>query len=212
MTAKATIEFTESDDPITQPVSKFGGQPVWIDDPQWPLSKETGNQMRFICQIALDETLFPGSAGKVAYLFMTEEEDGSFVDSTYEPDGGENAIIIQPGKSSSACCDQAEGPTLYRMVEKEGFDLLQQVPCEFSINPIPGIDTEVSDDGLDENKVGGLPVFMQGEEYPSGGPWRLLLQLDSCNVPFYVNFGDAGVGYAFVNESGSEAKFLWQCG
>ena len=158
MTAKATIEFTESDDPITQPVSKFGGQPVWIDDPQWPLSKETGNQMRFICQIALDETLFPGSAGKVAYLFMTEEEDGSFVDSTYEPDGGENAIIIQPGKSSSACCDQAEGPTLYRMVEKEGFDLLQQVPCEFSINPTPGIDTEVSDDGLDENKVGGLPI------------------------------------------------------
>jgi hypothetical protein len=53
---------------------------------------------------------------------------------------------------------------------------------------------------------------MQGDEFPFGGACRLLLQLDSCTVPFSINFGDAGVGYAFLNESGDQAKFLWQCG
>lgn len=41
--------------------------------------------------------------------------------------------------------------------------------------------------------------------------WLLVLQLDSCNVPFDINFGDAGVGYAFVTADGSEGRFLWQC-
>jgi hypothetical protein len=65
---------------------------------------------------------------------------------------------------------------------------------------------------LDENKIGGTPVFMQGDEFPFGGASRLLLQLDSCTVPFSINFGDARVGYAFLNASGDQAKFLWQCG
>lgn len=65
---------------------------------------------------------------------------------------------------------------------------------------------------LDENKLGGTPVFMQGDEFPFKGNCRLLLQLDSCSVPFYINFGDAGVGYAFLNDKADQAKFLWQCG
>ena len=37
------------------------------------------------------------------------------------------------------------------------------------------------------------------------------LQLDSTLVPFYINFGDAGVGYVFVNIDYTVGKFLWQC-
>ena len=211
MTKKATIEFVEADSPITERVTKFGGQPVWVDQPQWPLSRETGNPMRFICQIALDDSLFPDVKGQMAYLFMTEEEDDQFVDGTYEPDGGENAVIVQPGSTQCKVTDQATGPTLFRMVKKEGFDRLQREPCEFATNLIEGIDVEAVDDGFEENKVGGIPVFFQGEEYPSGGPWLFLLQLDSTSVPFYVNFGDAGVGYAFLHENGDHGKFHWQC-
>jgi uncharacterized protein YwqG len=61
------------------------------------------------------------------------------------------------------------------------------------------------------NKVGGTPGFIQGDQFPDGGPWKLLLQLDSDDVPFYVNFGDAGVGYAYISEDGRKGKFLWQC-
>jgi hypothetical protein len=60
--------------------------------------------------------------------------------------------------------------------------------------------------------VCGTPVFMQGDEFPFPGRFRLLVQLDSCSVPFSINFGEAGVGYAFLNEAGDQAKFLWQCG
>src|SRR5437899_9589820 len=38
-----------------------------------------------------------------------------------------------------------------------------------------------------ENKVGGNPAFLQGPQYPENSNWRLLLQMDSANVPFYVN-------------------------
>jgi uncharacterized protein YwqG len=89
MAKKATIEFVEAASPITKPVTKFGGQPVWLEEPQWPIGRETGNPMRFICQIALDENVFPSATGRMAYLFMTDEEDGEFVDGTYEPEGGE---------------------------------------------------------------------------------------------------------------------------
>jgi len=64
---------------------------------------------------------------------------------------------------------------------------------------------------LQGNKLGGTPGFMQGDEFPSQAPCQLLLQLDSTSVPFYINFGDAGIGYAFISEDGCLGKFLWQC-
>lgn len=97
MPKKHRIEFHEASSPIADFVTKFGGQPTWVSEPQWPLSRETGNPMRFIRQIKLTNELFPNTTAQMAYLFMTDEENGEFVDGTYEPDGGENAVILQPG-------------------------------------------------------------------------------------------------------------------
>ena len=47
MKKKYEIEFVESPDPINEAVTKFGGEPVWIGEPQWPLSRTTGNPMQF---------------------------------------------------------------------------------------------------------------------------------------------------------------------
>lgn len=66
-------------------------------------------------------------------------------------------------------------------------------------------------DSLGGNKLGGTPGFLQNDELPFPEPWHLLLQLDSTQVPFWINFGDAGIGYAFINGNGTEGKFLWQC-
>ena len=53
---------------------------------------------------------------------------------------------------------------------------------------------------------------LQYDEYPyDDKTWELLIQLDSANVPFNINFGDAGVGYGFISPDGTKAKFLWQC-
>jgi uncharacterized protein YwqG len=65
---------------------------------------------------------------------------------------------------------------------------------------------------VEGNKIGGTPGFLQGDEFPASSNWYLLLQLDSVKVPFEINFGDAGIGYAFLATDGQSAKFLWQCG
>ena len=201
------IEFQEASSPVSGLVTKFGGQPEWVGAPEWPLSRETGEPMRFICQIKLSKSLFGHVQAEMAYLFMTDEE-GNFVDGTYEPDGGENAVILQPGKTARPTSPLVEGPSLYRMVQKPGAKLLIPETCSFSVNLV---ECEDLHDDIKKNKVGGRPVFLQGEELPFEGQSRLLLQLDCCSVPFYVNFGDAGVGYAFLNAAGDQAKFLWQC-
>jgi uncharacterized protein YwqG len=225
MPIRSTLEFTPAAAPVAGLVTKFGGQPNWIAEPQWPLSRATGNPMRFIAQIALEEALFPGASGRMAYLFMTDEED--YVDGTWEPDGGENAVVIQPGKVGAAVAALASGPTLYEMVEVKRKKPLEPQPREYTVRLTRGDDplfqpesqrAHFSDEewdayanALDGNKIGGTPIFLQDDEFPSPGDWRLLLQLDSTRVPFFVNFGDAGVAYAFLSMDGSEGKLLWQC-
>ena len=65
MVKRRSIEFVKTDKPITELVTKFGGQPVWLGKPEWPLSKSTGNPMRFICQIAIDQTRFSPVAAQM---------------------------------------------------------------------------------------------------------------------------------------------------
>lgn len=189
-------DFIPVNEKIDKPITKFGGQPNWCVELNWPLSRETGNPMRFICQILLDNRLFPDGENKVAYIFMTDEED--FVNGTWEPDSGENAVIIQSFSNTSqhnTVKDSLVGPTLEAEYE---------VKCSF---------VQENPEGSEEygNKIGGEPDFIQGEEYPDGEGWQLLLQLDSTETPFEINFGDAGIGYAFINKDCTEGKFLWQC-
>ncbi|GER89710.1 hypothetical protein KDW_38720 [Dictyobacter vulcani] len=161
----------------------------------------------------------------MAYLFLTDDEE-IFVDNTFDPEGGENAVIIQPGICEIPTQPLATGPTLYKMVNAPSGMTLIPVSCEFTVAVSPGEDPDVivedehahaTDEAWkaftaqgEEIKIGGTPAFVQGPEFPEGTNWQLLLQLDSANLPFYVNFGDAGVGYAFLSEDGTRGKFLWQ--
>lgn len=214
MVKKRTLRFIEVTSPITQPVTKFGGQPVWLEAPQWPISRSTGEPMRFLCQIALDEEIFGELAGRMTYLFISDGP--TFVDNTYDPEGGENALIIQPGGTyAEATLALATGPALEKWVTDAAIQRRAPFPAEYAVDLISGDDPDVypddSFDTMEENKVGGVPAFLQGDEIPTGGPWRLLLQLDSGDVPFEVNFGDAGIGYGFISDDGLTGKFLWQC-
>lgn len=183
----APLEFVSADGPVCEPVTKIGGQPGWLEEPQWPLSRGTGEPMQFLGQFALD-------GGRLAYLFMSGDGDNS-VGATWEPEGGENALVIQPGgriPNFVTVRAQAEGPTV-------GTDHLPQTgepggksrPCQFLGGP------------------GVEPVWLQEDEQPGEG-WQLVVQLTD-GLPVYVNFGDAGFGYAFVSPDGKEGRFLWQC-
>lgn len=225
MPKRGSLEFIEVSSPITELVTKFGGQPVWYSTPQWPISRSTGKPMRFICQIALDPELFGKCESRMAYLFMTDEE-GVNAD-TWEPEGGENAVIVQPGETLPRVKPLTQGPSLYEMVIG-----LEQVryrrPCEFAVRIRVATETEfVSEElarDMDEDerekyyeavrgsKIGGAPAFIQSDEFPGDEYHTLLLQLEDGDLPFSVNFGDAGVGYAFLSDDRKSAEFLWQCG
>ena len=224
MQKKYSIEFVEAKKPISECVTKFGGQPNWISKPEWPVSKAANEPMRFIGQIALDAEIVGHTSAKMAYLFMTDDPD---VDGTWEPDGGENALIIQPGQNEARTEPLTKGPTLFKM-EKRFFGAVNlPKTLEYEVRLIPGEDPEwITEDDrtrlteekfaaynetLTGNKLGGTPGFLQADEFPEGDGWRLVLQLDSTRTPFWVNFGDAGVGYAFISQDGTRGKFLWQC-
>ncbi len=192
METKNILNFVKFD-PSDTPKTKFGGQPDWVETPQWPISTELKGPMRFIAQIEVGD-VFPDHKGKVAYIFMTEDDD-EYIDGTWEPDGGENAVIIQPsGEYSSSIQTLDSGPS------RE----------EFGVEVVV---TEIEEDDLGGSRIGGMPEFMQGEEYPEPKEnWKFLAQLDSCSLPFEINFGDAGIAYVFLNKSATKGKFLWQCG
>ena len=183
------VKFEAGDSPKT----KFGGQPDWLEKPQWPISPELEGPMRFIAQIALGD-VFPEHKGKVAYIFMTEDDE-EYIDGTWEPDGGENAVIVQPSAGYSSNAEElSSGPSR----------------DEFGVEIIK---TEIEDDELEGCRLGGAPEFLQGDEFPEPkDEWQLLAQIDSCSLPFEVNFGDAGIACVFINRSATAGKFLWQCG
>jgi hypothetical protein len=226
MKKKLSISFQSVDTPITEPVTKFGGMPVWVSEPQWPISRQSGQPMTFICQIVIEPKIFGEMQGRMAYLFMTGDEVR--IDRTWDPDAGENAVIIQPGSAHIETKQLVNGPTLRKEVERDDGSFLNWAPAEFAVGLVEGEDPDFIDESdgykmdeeeyekycesLEGNKVGGTPGFIQYPEFPFGKSSKLLLQLNSATVPFYINFGDAGIGYAFISEDGTKGKFLWQCG
>ena len=225
MAQAAKIELSKVEEPIKAPVTKFGGQPCWLEAPQWPVSRSLGTAMDFICQIALADV--PGlppdlsASGRIAYLFMTSSLDGKVVPS-WDPGSGENAVIIQPGgRMVVATMNQAvnlpfrvfpegavrltrqEEPELYSLEAKRLGVVSSDVYAPKGDNTLYEL--------LDANKLGGVPCFIQHVEYPpDGGPWLFLLQLHEYNGLMEPNFG-SGQAHAFISEDGREGRLLWQC-
>ncbi|CAM3344295.1 hypothetical protein [Stackebrandtia soli] len=178
------LNLTIAEEPITAATTKIGGQPNWVDTPQWPTSKESGELMEFIGQFRL-----PSDETRMAYLFMTGEGNPT----SWESEAGENALIVQgPGSRLPAfltVTDDAKGPTV-------GPD----VTVRLSEQP----------DSHGLNYMGGRPAWIQSDETP-GDDWIFLFQLADGDTGYSVNFGDAGIGYGFVKSDLSEGRFLWQC-
>lgn len=215
MIKKYTIEFVEEKKKVEKPVTKFGGQPVWIDKAQWPI-EENGKPMRFICQIELYPEIFDNSKFKMAYLFVSKEWNNY-------------VLICQPSDIKILTKEKVDGPSICKMVKKRESDIfLSSQKCEFTANLTLGEDYNfvhqepyfvgdelVFEDSpedygevLNGNKIGGTPLFMNCDDLPEEDSWKLLLQLDATTVPFELNFGDAGMGYFFINMKDGSLNFI----
>ncbi len=232
MPKKYSISYHEARAPITAPVTKFGGRPVWLEEPRWPVSRLYGTPMQFICQITLSPALFDDLPTRMAYLFLTDWDYESVFPNTMEPDGGENALILQPGGTwTGPSLPLSEGPSLYRRTHRNG--RWEQTPCEFAAelrlgdDPDAGTWDEVDPDNkeawdayfkaLREDKIGGAPVPTNNNAQQLAAliaEWRLLLQLNAKDNegngdPFFLNLSYDGVGYAFISRDGHDSTFFW---
>lgn len=223
MAKRFSIEFVPCSEPERLSV-RFGGEPYGLPALLWPISRQTKEPMQFICQIPLEPDLFPGTAGSVAYLFMTSGGDG---EDTWDPNSGENALLLVPRDRLTDSLTGCDAPRLSRMVKRWWSKKLLPESCIYSakltlgedptfvpearLMDMPEDQARAYRESLCGNKVGGTPGFLQSDELPIPEPWYLLLQLDSARVPFWINFGDAGIGYAFINRAGTQGRFLWQC-
>lgn len=226
MPLKSKLKFEQVKEPIAECISKFGGQPNWISEPEWPLDSQKNEKMLFVGQIELNDKLFSDTTGKMAYIFIDGDEEGQ---GTWEPEGGLNAVIIQPGDNKTKTVADSTGPACpvndYPVdceVDKDGlvefkvlYDLLEEPEylSEEQIGTLIDNDEEAYDayaEKMEISKIGGNPFFIQSEEIPIEGDWKFLCQLHEEHLPIWVNFG-TGVAYVFIDEKGTFGKLLWQC-
>ncbi|GAA3198387.1 hypothetical protein ACFO1B_01960 [Dactylosporangium siamense] len=223
------LTFRPATAPIDAPVAKLGGRPFWLDEPLWPVSAESGLPMTFVGQFPL-----PGPAPRMSYLFITQ--DDASMAPTFEPEAGENALLVQPGGRVPAFVTglrQPTGPSLWR----RGATWTDRVPVELHVDarPFTGaslslyhreIDTQeaalrgdTADDGsgnglLRRSYAGGKPLFWQPWTTVIDPAWQFFFQLDGaegCDEDAYaLNFG-GGTGYALLSEDQREGRFFWDC-
>ena len=216
------LAFREAIRPDVNPVTRFGGQPAWLEEPVTPLSRRTGKPMTFICQIEIPADWHTKGPARMAYVFMTGGGFDYDAVETWNPDEGETAVIVQKALAAPPAAEPYPD-TLKCWEEVDG--RRTEVPHEYAVDQTPVEEPAyLSMDALDElddaqrdaiceawsgNKIGGCPTWVQYEEFPYQD-WHLLLQLEDGTYPFNLNLG-TGVGYVFLDAACTEGKLLWQC-
>lgn len=150
MPKRFTIDLECVDAAIAEPATKFGGQPVWIDAPTWPVSRALQIPMTFVCQVALSlEVGGTQLSGKMAYFFVTDGSDarGSYVSGGCLNDG-ESAVVVQPGQPTPCMpvIPAVSGPSIHYFDELGPRDrrgkLTRRIYPEYRVIQTPGEDPE----------------------------------------------------------------------
>ncbi|OJJ20917.1 hypothetical protein BKI52_10070 [marine bacterium AO1-C] len=228
MFPKQNFKLKESSTSITKPVTKFGGQPIWINTPQWPLYTYSTKpqKMLFMGQIVLDVALFSGSEEMIAYIFFWEEG---------EPLSEEQMVIVLQTQNDShlnkplssdldiiAFEEDITGPTVFELdakhqkMLKEYQVLLEPLQMEDKLSLGKHLKYTWNDDPphysfidtkLGGNKIGGQPVFFS-TTYPkpyNPDEWYLLLQMmpkkENCySFPFFIGVYPLSIIQIFVSK------------
>jgi hypothetical protein len=238
MPLKTQFQIVESPVEILQPITKFGGQPVWIAEPRWPLDPETGEQMLFLGQILLNPEIFANSDRTMVYLFFSETSEPIYNEAT--------ATVIQTSEITYTSDDskiefvsQATGSAIYELDEnrqpvyKEYIALLNPAEYEdsiplqerYTINDLDyGTGFQFAKPELAGNKIGGQPLYIEvldtPPEYFNSNEWLLLLQLAPTQgywnnlqpnfYPFHLELGEFAILTVFISQDYTEAQFYIQ--
>jgi len=190
------------------PPPKFLGQPDWRDEPAWPLSP-SGDPMMFYGQLPLPDA-------RTAYIFLARDGDQE-----WEPLGGDNAVVVQPGNLCDApTVALSHGPQEQTWSPPSGFRSRTRLlphPERF-VDLVPALDPVIwesldesaweADDASTWDKLGGTPRWLQGEESPPGDGWAFVAQFGAESLA--SERGDGAICYLWQHADG-RAAFGWQC-
>ncbi|MFE2262030.1 hypothetical protein [Streptomyces griseosporeus] len=214
--------------PVNEPVSKFGGQPVWLEEAAWPVHPESGEPLVFIGQFRV-----PGDEVRLAYLFLHEDDR---VMGMY-PDSGEAVVLLQPGGRVPPFAVIGLPGTKGRSLWRWGDDGETEIPVEWLVDWEPmapeadaaanchaewwrymrheGPPVDLPEDDEPEDFLGGTAVLPNGRAWGlEDGCWQFLCQFadrgEEPEDPFFLNFG-YGSGFVFVSPDRREGRFLGDC-
>ncbi|MCA9215518.1 MAG: hypothetical protein KDB27_20780 [Planctomycetales bacterium] len=167
--------------------------------------------MQFIAQVRLADSDDPevSSLSGILLLFACQNQPGMCDD--WDADSGANAaLLVAPG-------DEPITAPLNGVTKLDLETFLSLEPYDSSLSQAFDDDNYVAavdGDGNVLGKIGGGPVWKQGDETPScecGQPMRFVALLEERGESG-VNFGGGGCGFAFIcTRCNDKAKFLWQC-
>ncbi|MEO6532865.1 MAG: HEAT repeat domain-containing protein [Pseudolysinimonas sp.] len=183
------------------PPAKFFGVPEWREAPSWPVGGD-GQLLMFYGQLSIDDQ-------RTAYLFTAGPDE-------WQALGPGSAMVIQPGgECHLPTVDRDIGPRSFDW-ETEGSRFIRRsrrLPRDeryvvWSDGADPAEyppEAEITTEGW--NKVGGTPVWLQGDDTP-GPEWGYVLQVDAGLTG--CDRGDGAIFYGWINDAGQGA-LGWQC-
>ncbi|MGW1071128.1 hypothetical protein ACWD4F_42360 [Streptomyces aureus] len=86
------MTFRPVEEPAVEPIGKLGGEPVWLDEPCWPVHPGSAEPLDFIGQFPIPGE--PGEERRWAYLFLSFDD---YETGGTDPKDGEAVLLIQPG-------------------------------------------------------------------------------------------------------------------
>jgi hypothetical protein len=193
-----SLELRQAPLPVREAITKFGGQPVWLDKPTWPLAAD-GGPMTFMAQFRVPDV------DGLAYLFIdpSDVNDLDFSDPGYA-----GCLFMQPGPQPPQHIPQDTGPTypsqgegLERFVPRSSWRLVESVPTLEPGMDFPDWEAMAAeaaidrDDSRDWNKLGGTPRYLQNG--PPSGDWRFLFQFTAALAGFEM--GDGAECYGLID-------------
>ncbi|MER6405006.1 hypothetical protein ABT269_16015 [Streptomyces viridosporus] len=207
------MTFHPVEEPITEPVAKLGGDPVWLGEPCWPMHPDTGEPLDFIGQFPVPAEV--GEPRRMAYLFLSYDD---YETGGSDPEDGESVLLIQPGGRVPAFATIGAAGTKGRSLWRFGPDD-EQVPVQFRIDmvPVPEEDERGAGDPEEEGHgtvgvhghLGGRPAYPDWAGVEA--PWRFFFRIGGMedDGPYFLNFA-YGAGFAYLSPDRLEGRFSWE--